>query len=190
MSIKYAILGILAEQDLHGYELKASFDDKVGEFWSLNFGQIYSTLDRLEKEELVTHDREAQEKRPDRKIYRITPQGRESLAEWLAAPVGKVRALRDEFFIKLVFMDKSDPAPILALIEKQKALYIKRMSQLTQRKLAVKKGVQDMHALTTELLIDAGLFHAEADIRWLDLCASKIKSAFAEKPTKEGRAND
>lgn len=187
LSIKYALLGILAEQDLHGYELKTSFDDKVGEFWSLNFGQIYSTLDRLEKEELVTHDRETQERRPDRKIFRITPQGRESLAEWLTAPVGKVRALRDEFFIKLVFMDKSDSAPILALIEKQKALYIKRMSQLTQRKLAVKKGVRDMHALTTELLIDAGLFHAESDIRWLDLCASKIKAASGREADEGGK---
>lgn len=190
MSIKYALLAILAEQDLHGYELKSSFDDKIGEFWSLNFGQIYSTLDRLEKDELVTHDREQQERRPDRKIFRITPLGRTSLAEWLATPVGKVRALRDEFFIKLVFMDKGDPAPLLQLIEQQKSLYMKRLSRLTKRKLSLKKGEPDMNTLTTELLMDAGIFHAEADIRWLDLCAAKIKTALAGKTTNRGGDHD
>lgn len=181
MSVKYAMLGILAEKDLHGYELKSSFDEKVGEFWSLNYGQIYTTLDRLEKEELVTHDRQSQDRRPDRKIYSITGKGRKELDEWLSAPVKKVRALRDEFFVKLVFMDRDEPGPILELIEKQKALYLKQMNRLTQRKLALKKKPKDADALLTELLMDAGLFHADADIRWLDLCAAKIKAGMGAK---------
>jgi len=181
MSVKFAMLGILAEKDLHGYELKSSFDEKVGEFWSLNYGQIYTTLDRLEKEDLVTHDRQAQDRRPDRKIYSITRKGREELDEWLSTPVGKVRALRDEFFIKLVFMDKHDPAPVLELIEKQKALYLKQMTRLTHRKVTLKKKPYDSDTLTTELLMDAGLLHAEADIKWLTLCAEKIKTVMGAK---------
>ncbi|OGR03521.1 MAG: hypothetical protein A2511_05525 [Deltaproteobacteria bacterium RIFOXYD12_FULL_50_9] len=184
MSIKYAILAILAERDMHGYELKSNFDDKVGEFWSLNFGQIYSTLDRMEKEELVTHGRETQERRPDRKIFSITAQGRQELNEWLTTPVNKVRALRDEFFIKLVFMDKRDPGPLLDLITKQKALYLKQMSKLTQQKMALKKGADNPDALTSELLIDAGLFHTEADIKWLTLCEAKIRAA-GNQPEKK-----
>ena len=175
MSIKYALLGILAEGDLHGYELKSSFDDKIGEFWSLNYGQIYSTLDRLEKEELVTYDRQVQDKRPDRKIFSITRKGRKELDEWLATPVNRVRALRDEFFVKLVFMDKTNPGPILELIEKQKLLYLKHMNRLTHRKIAFKKESKDLGGLATELLMDAGLFHAEADIKWLSLCEEKIR---------------
>jgi DNA-binding PadR family transcriptional regulator len=181
MSIKYAILGILAEGDLHGYELKSNFDDKVGDFWSLNYGQIYSTLDRLEKEELVTHDRQAQDRRPDRKIFRITPQGRNELEKWLSTPVTKVRALRDEFFVKLVFMNKNNPGPVLDLIEKQKALYLKHMNRLTHRKVALKKGLENLDALTTELLMDAGLFHAEADIKWLTHCEAKIRAAIGRE---------
>jgi DNA-binding PadR family transcriptional regulator len=177
MSIKYAILGILAEKDMHGYELKAGFDSKVGDFWSLNFGQIYSTLDRLEKDGLVIHDRQSQEKRPDRKIFSITPLGRSELAQWLATPVTKIRALRDEFFIKLVFMDKTNPAPVLDLIEKQKALYMRHMKRLTQRKIALKAESGHPDTLTTDLLLDVGLFHAEADIRWLTLCETKIRAA-------------
>ncbi|MGA2108228.1 MAG: PadR family transcriptional regulator [Syntrophorhabdales bacterium] len=181
MSIKFAMLGILAEKDLHGYELKSSFDEKIGDFWSLNYGQIYSTLDRLEKEELVTHDRQVQERRPDRKIYSITGKGRQELDEWLSAPVVKVRALRDEFFIKLVFMDKRDTGPIVELIEKQKTMYLKQMNRLTQRKVALKKGTWNLDALVTELLIDAGLFHAEADIRWLTHCENKIREFSSSK---------
>lgn len=187
MSIKFAILGILAERDLHGYELKSSFDEKVGEFWSLNYGQIYSTLDRLEKEELVTHDRHAQDKRPDRKIFSITPQGRKELEDWLSTPFSKVRALRDEFFVKLVFMDKSSPVPIMELIEKQKVLHLKHMNRLTHRKVALKKKSRSLDDLTTELLIDAGLFHAEADIKWLGLCELKIKATFESNPPLQGR---
>jgi DNA-binding PadR family transcriptional regulator len=176
MSVKYAMLGILAEKDLHGYELKTSFDEKVGEFWSLNYGQIYTTLDRLEKDDLVTYDRQTQDRRPDRKIYSITKKGKKELDEWLSSPVQRVRALRDEFFIKLVFMDKDNPGPVLELIEKQKALYLKQMNKLTHQKLELKKRSKAPDALTTELLMDAGLFHAEADIKWLTLCESKIKA--------------
>ena len=177
MSVKYAMLGILAKKDLHGYELKSSFDEKVGEFWSLNYGQIYTTLDRLEKEDLVTHDRQIQDKRPDRKIYSITRKGRKELHDWLSTPISRVRALRDEFFIKLVFVDKDNPAPVLELIEKQKALYLKQMNRLTHQKVDLKKKPKAPDALTTELLMDAGLFHAEADIKWLTLCGSKIKAS-------------
>jgi DNA-binding PadR family transcriptional regulator len=175
MSIKYAMLGILAEKDLHGYELKSSFDEKVGDFWRLNYGQIYTTLDRLEKEELVTYDRQSQEKRPDRKIYSITEKGRRELDEWLITPVSKVRALRDEFFIKLVFMDKKHPEPVLDLIEKQKAMYLKQMNLLTRKKVVLKKERQSLNGLVTELLMDAGLFHAEADIKWLTHSENKIR---------------
>jgi len=181
MSVKYAMLGILAEKDLHGYELKSSFDEKVGEFWSLNYGQIYTTLDRLEKEELVTHDRQTQDRRPDRKIFSITRKGRKELDEWLSTPVSRVRALRDEFFIKLVFMDRNNPAPVLDLIEKQKALYLKQMNRLTHQKVELKKKPKAPDALTTELLMDAGLFHAEADIKWLSLCEAKIKTTLKIK---------
>ncbi len=181
MSVKYAMLGILAEKDLHGYELKSSFDEKVGEFWSLNYGQIYTTLDRLEKEDLVTYDRQVQDRRPDRKIFSITKKGRKELGEWLSTPVNRVRALRDEFFIKLVFVNKNNPAPVLDLIEKQKALYLQQMNRLTHQKVELKKKSKAPDALTTELLMDAGLFHAEADIKWLTLCESKIKAMMKNK---------
>ncbi len=71
--------------------------------------------------------------------------------------------------------DKRNPTPVLDLIEKQKTLYLKQMNQLTHQKVAHKKQPKKHDSLTTELLMDARLFHAEADIKWLTLCESKIK---------------
>src|SRR5713226_5054516 len=164
MSVKYALLAILSEQERHGYDLKATFEDRVGDFWSLNYGQIYSTLDRLDREGLVEWREEAQERRPDRKIYRITPKGKTELERWLTEPISRPRALRDELFIKLLFMDRSDPEPILNLIEEQKRVYMRHMQRLTKRKYELSKRPDRKEALVTELLIDAALFHAEADI--------------------------
>lgn len=177
MSVKYALLGILAEKEHHGYELKCRFDERVGDFWSLNYGQIYTTLDRLEREGLVEWRGEAQPHRPDRKVYRITPKGRRELEEWLSRPVGKTRPLRDELFVKLVFMDRSRPEALLELIAGQKEIYMRRMSALTKRKVELGRRVEKGELLVTDLLIDAALFHAEADLRWLAHCEAKATEA-------------
>jgi len=176
MSVKYALLGILSESERHGYDLKEAFDERVGDFWALNFGQIYSTLDRLEREGLVEWRAEQQERRPDRKIYRITPRGKQELEEWLRLPVTRPRALRDELFIKLVFLQPTDPQAILELIEKQKDIYVRHMRKLTQRKVELQKRPDRRELLVTELLIDAALFHAEADVRWLGLSEEKLRA--------------
>jgi DNA-binding PadR family transcriptional regulator len=174
MSVKFALLGILSEGERHGYDLKGAFDERVGEFWSLNYGQIYTTLDRLERERLVEWREEPQEKRPDRKIYRITSKGRRELERWLARPVGRARALRDELFIKLLFLDREHPEPILDLIQKQKQVYLEHMKRLTRRKFEMAKRADHEELLVTELLMDAALFHADADLRWLTLAEQKL----------------
>lgn len=181
MSVKFALLGILSQQERHGYDLKSAFDDRVGDFWSLNYGQIYSTLDRLEREGMVEWHEEPQERRPDRKIYRITPKGRRELEEWLTEPVGRARALRDELFIKLLFLDPSNPEPIVNLIQEQKRVYLRHMQKLTQRKYELSKRPDRSDAMMTELLIDAALFHAEADIRWITMTEEKLLERWRKK---------
>ena len=175
MSVKYALLGILSEGDRHGYDLKDAFDERIGDFWSLNFGQIYSTLDRLEREGLVEWREEPQERRPDRKIFRITPKGRRELEEWLLRPVTRPRALRDELFIKLAFLDSADRAPILDLIQQQKKIYMSHMQRLTRRKVEISSRVDRGVLFVTDLLVDAALFHAEADLKWLTHTEEKLR---------------
>jgi DNA-binding PadR family transcriptional regulator len=176
LSVKYALLGILSEGERHGYDLKEAFDERIGEFWGLNFGQIYSTLDRLEREGLVEWREEPQERRPDRKIFRITAKGRRELEEWLLRPVGRPRALRDELFIKLVFLQSSDHGPILDLIDQQKKVYMSHMQRLTRRKVELSARADRRAFFVTDVLIDAALFHAEADLKWLSHTEQKIRS--------------
>ena len=120
MSVRYGVLGLLSRKDMHGYELKASFDRLTGGFWQLNFGQVYTTLDRLEREGLVERASGPSTVAVDRKVFRITLEGRSKLDEWIRLPVAQPRALRDDLFVRLLFCDRTSPAPILHMIQRQR----------------------------------------------------------------------
>ena len=175
MSVKYALLGILAKDQKHGYDLKEAFEESVGDFWTVNYGQIYRTLDRLERDGLVEWHEEPQERRPDRKVYRITPKGISELRVWLTQPVTGPRPLRDELFVKMLFLLPHDRRAILELIAQQKNVYLAQMQRLTNRKFELSQRSDRNKQLVNELLMDAALFHAEADVRWLDHCAQKLR---------------
>lgn len=174
MPVKHAILGILKEAPRHGYDLKNIFDEQIGNFWNLNYGQIYTTLDRLKKEGLVHCTEEEQESRPDKKVYYISPKGIRELARWLQEPITKPRPLRDELFIKLLFMSREDPDPVLQLIEQQTQVYMEHMRDLTDSKYCLTKNGINKNNIMSDLLMDAALFHAEADVRWLRHVEAKI----------------
>jgi DNA-binding PadR family transcriptional regulator len=86
MSLDYAILGFLNYQPFSGYELKKMFDSSVRHFWTADQSQIYRTLTRLAGEGLAEVEHVAQSSRPDRKVYHITPAGREAFLQWLRGP--------------------------------------------------------------------------------------------------------
>src|SRR5947208_15504267 len=85
--LKFALLGLLAKESRHGYDLKRAFERLLGGTWPINIGQIYTTLTRLERDGLVTAETVTQTSVPDRKVYSLTPAGHDALAEWLAQPV-------------------------------------------------------------------------------------------------------
>ncbi|MCL4254041.1 MAG: PadR family transcriptional regulator [Anaerolineae bacterium] len=194
MSVKHALLGILNEAPKHGYDLKRAFDDKLGDLWSLNVGQIYTTLERLHNEGLVEYDTIEQSDKPDKKVYRITPNGQEAFETWRMSPMKpEPRSLRDELFVKIAFMDSSDAEAILMHIQTQHSAYMAQMMGLTNRKfqieqeakLALQKATtpEDKHRVEREkvikmALLDVAIFHAEADIRWLRQCEVRIKELF------------
>ena len=94
--------------------------------------------------------------------------------------------MRDELFIKLLFLDRDDPEPILNLIAEQKRIYLRHMQRLTQRKYELSKRPDRDEAAVTEILIDAALFHAEADIRWINHTEQKLRESLrARKGTDE-----
>jgi DNA-binding PadR family transcriptional regulator len=121
MPVKHALLALLAERDLTGYELKLRFERVLGDFWQLNSGQVYSTLDRLRREGFVARRHESPdvagtdgaETPLDRAAFALRPRGRAALDEWLTAPVARLRPLRDPLFVKLAF---SGPEQLPALL--------------------------------------------------------------------------
>ncbi|HZD59666.1 MAG TPA: PadR family transcriptional regulator, partial [Anaerolineae bacterium] len=103
MSIKYGILAILARRPFYGYELKQEIETELGANWSVNYGQIYTTLDRLERNSFVIlSGTVAVSDAPDRKLYTITPAGRDELNKWFLSPLTKIENLRDEFYAKVI----------------------------------------------------------------------------------------
>jgi DNA-binding PadR family transcriptional regulator len=162
--MRHAVLALLADEPAHGYEIKRALEERFGTVIApLNAGQVYTTLQRLQRDELVADDAVAQSGRPDKRVYRLTAAGRQALEEWLGAPSAPTK-LRDDFFMKLVLahsMGLADPAELLA---RQRQTYLRALGEL-ERVLA--DGGADG---TTALVVEGAALHLEADLKWLDRC--------------------
>ena len=167
MTVKHALLGLLAQRPMHGYELKSAFEETVGTLWELNIGQIYNTLRLLERDGLVEFQGQEQEGRgPPRKVYSITEAGRQELADWLIEPVQQPRRLKDAFYVKLVLYKHLGLGDVRQLIWDQRQAYLQVLHQLNALQAEVDHEA-DPFAI---LLLEGGRLHLEADLRWLDRC--------------------
>lgn len=168
MSLRFGILGLLAEEPLHGYQVKQRFEDLLGGTWEVNIGQVYQTLQRLERDGLV----EATGDRGDRgrQAYEATPSGRAALREWLDDPESQPQLLREEVYVKLLLLARGGNGSLDALINRQRRLYLQRLRDLSdQQRLAERRGNREL-----ALLFKAGQLHTEADLKWLDACVEEM----------------
>ena len=166
--LKFALLGLLAQEPRHGYDLKNAFETTLGGTWPLNIGQVYTTLSRLERDELVESQVVPQELLPDRKVYALTEAGQEELDRWLVEPTkGSIR-LKDEFFIKLLVHQLVASDGAVALIWKQRQVYMQKLAQLTALRS------DPVLNPTTALLVEGAILHVEADLEWLNLCEERL----------------
>ncbi|SEM92534.1 PadR family transcriptional regulator [Lihuaxuella thermophila] len=159
MSVKHAILGLLYEKPRHGYEIKTGFEQMVHQQWPLNSGQVYTTLERLVRDRLVEP---LGEDVRDRKQYRITEAGKQELRRWLLEPVQK-SLLKDEMFFKWLCARKMGFPEIDKMIMNQKKKMMETILQLTQLQAQLDR---EQHG-DMILLIEGGLLHLEADLKWL-----------------------
>ncbi len=169
---------------MHGYELKTKFDQVTGGFWQLNFGQIYSTLDRLEREGLVERVCQPDDADAERKVFRITTRGRSRLDDWILRPVAHARALRDDLFVRLLFCDRSSPEPILRMIARHRDAYELETRKLTKRKAQLDRLRRGEDAIVTELLMDAALLHVQAELQWLAHVEAKLNERWPQRSSK------
>jgi DNA-binding PadR family transcriptional regulator len=171
MTVPFALLGLLEREPSHGYELKRDYDAYFGRGKPLPFGQVYATLGRLARDGKVIAGEAEPGGGPDRKRYVITEQGATDVETWLAEPVEPEPHLQTVLFVKVVLalMLGRDAEKYL---DTQRAAHLQRMRELTD----VKRG----SAMVDALLADHGLFHLEADLRWIDLTAARL-SRLAEQ---------
>lgn len=181
MSVRNALLGLIAQQPRHGYELHAAFEAMVGgkQNWEVKPAQIYTTLARLEKKGLIVEEGVEQEGGPEKRIYAITTDGLEELHEWLFTPV-RADHQRDEFFLKLMLSLATGEADPRRVIYAQRASLYQELHDLTAR-----RGKADPTSeLAYILLLDQAIMHVEADLRWLEMIEARLDEV-ARQPLPE-----
>ncbi|MDH6109959.1 DNA-binding PadR family transcriptional regulator [Kitasatospora sp. MAP12-15] len=171
MTVPLALLGLLEREPSHGYDLKRDYDAYFGRGKPLPFGQVYSTLGRLARDGKVVAGEAEPGDGPDRKRYVITELGVTEVETWLTEPVQAEPHLQTVLFTKVVLalMLGRDAD---AYLDTQRAAHLQRMRELTEIK---RNG-----PLVDRLLADHGLFHLEADLRWIDLTSARLGQLAAE----------
>jgi DNA-binding PadR family transcriptional regulator len=167
MSVKHGLLALLERGPMYGYQLRVAFEESTGGTWPLNVGQVYTTLSRLERDGLVRPLPKAEEgQRP----YQITDAGRAELAAWFATPVSRTDRPRDELAIKLALALTTPGVDVRAVVQAQRSATMRTLQEYTRLKARAEAPAD----LAWVLLLDAMLFQAEAEVRWLDHCEASL----------------
>ena len=135
MSVRNALLGLLAHRPRHGYELHDAFEAMVGgeQVWDLKPAQVYTTLSRLEKEGLVAEESVEQDSGPEKRVYGITESGRRELGDWFSSPVRSDHQ-RQEFFVKLMISLATGEGDPVKMIYVQRASLYRELHEVTARR--------------------------------------------------------
>lgn len=171
MSVRNALLGLLAQRPRHGYDLHAAFEAMVGgqRAWDVKPAQIYTTLNRLEESGLVARQSVEQDGGPEKLIYAITPAGRAALTDWLLLPV-EAQHQRDAFFLKFMLSLATGVVDPYNVIYTQRTGLYRQLHAITAQRRAA-----DPHtALAYLLLLDRAIMQIEADIRWLEMLEARL----------------
>ena len=193
MPLQHAVLALLSVKPAHGYELKASFEQTVGDQWGgLNIGHLYQIVDRLARDGLIESERQPQPVKPDRLVHRITQAGREELDRWLNEPSVRTRGYRDDFFLKVMAAAQAgDPARLAAVLRRQRVHLLTELRSLADARLAASASP------VVALLVKAAELHVRADLGVVDaaehdlsldaLASLRVPSASAAAPTPRSK---
>jgi len=174
MSVPHALLALLTDGPKYGLRLQTEFESRTGEVWPLNVGQVYTTLQRLERDGLVESDANGER---SQKSYRITPAGAEALDEWLRTPPDLVPPPRDELVIKVLVAMQIPGIDLRELLQAHRRHAIEVMQRYTRVKA---EAAEDDVPLA--LVADAELFRLEAIVRWLDAADVRLKQLPSSPP--------
>ncbi len=175
MSVGMSLLAILDEGPGYGLRLRNEFEARTGGIWPLNVGQVYSTLQRLERDGLVRVRDESQGE--GQKLYEVTDDGRTLLNDWFAEPTGHGSPSREELVLKLVMATRLDRAAAADVIQRERRNAIQILQDYTR----LKRGAPSDGDLGWLFLLDSLIFQTEARVRWLDACEARLSATSAPK---------
>jgi DNA-binding PadR family transcriptional regulator len=168
MSVRHALLALLSEGPKYGLQLRQEFEASTGEIWPLNVGQVYTTLQRLERDGLVESDDEVED--GPQKGFRITPEGAEELALWMRTPPDMSSPPRDELVIKVLVAMRVPGVDVHEVLQVHRRHVIGLMQEWTR----LKEYAADRD-LSFALAVDAELFRLDSVVRWLDAAEGRIR---------------
>ncbi|MCK2218608.1 PadR family transcriptional regulator [Actinomadura sp. ATCC 31491] len=163
MSIGHVLLGLLAERPKHGYELKKEHDQRLAGARPLPYGQVYATLQRLERDGLAEVAGTSQEGGPERTVYAITDGGRAELERWLNAVEPPAPYVAGSLFARVAVAGKAADGYLV----RQREAHLARMRELTAEKAA--------GAPAQVLAADYALQHLDADLRWIETALARMR---------------
>lgn len=179
MGLRYSILGLLHYRPMHGYRIKEHIERNFGHMWSINYGQIYPNLKKMHDEGLVSMIEEVceGEKGPPRKLYSITPKGRDAFQDWLGSkPEGGI-VLRDPFLMRFVFFGFGEKQTSMEIIDKQLEAWER---QLAKRYANLARW--ERSGLYVRLMADLGVRMNEVFVEWLTQARAEIESEDSVEP--------
>jgi DNA-binding PadR family transcriptional regulator len=190
MSVRQALLALLEQGPMYGYQLRSEFENRTGSTWPLNIGQVYTTLARLERDGLVEGAGGDDE---GHVVYRVTEAGQHEVATWFSTPVARTQPPRDELAIKLALAVTVPGVDVTAVIQGQRTATMSALQDYTRLKRTGRAHPDDAGEMAWTLVLESLVFAAEAEIRWLDHCEARLRrtaseggrTASAPKPAEE-----
>jgi DNA-binding PadR family transcriptional regulator len=171
MSVRHALLALLSEGPKYGLQMRDEFEARTGEVWPLNVGQVYTTLQRLERDGLVESEGEGE---GPQKSYRITADGVTDLDTWLRTPPDLSSPPRDELVIKVLVAIRVPGVDVQDVIQVHRRHVVELMQEWTR----IKRDAEP-DDLSLTLVVDAELFRLDSVIRWLDAAESRLRRSGA-----------
>jgi DNA-binding PadR family transcriptional regulator len=182
VSVRQALLALLEQEPMYGYQLRAEFERRTGATWPLNVGQVYTTLSRLERDGLVAESGDDDE---GHVVYRVTEAGRAEVAAWFTTPVERSQPPRDELAIKLALAVTVPGVDLGTVIQQQRSATMSALQDYTRLKRArgpiPHEPGHDRADMAWSLVLDSLVFAAEAEVRWLDHCEARLRRAQIER---------